>query len=381
MSTSTKHKSLYDVYHPWDIAFESASGSIVTDETGKSYLDFYGGHGVISIGHNHPVWKKGILEQLNSISYYSNAITIRQQEEVAVTLERVSGLSDYRLFLCNSGAEANENALKVAAFQTGRSKVLAFEKAFHGRTVGALAVTDNPKITSPYGKILDQIKIKLNDEEALVRELSTMNYAAVIIEGIQGVAGVFESSTGFWRKLRETCTSTGTLLIVDEIQSGCGRTGSFCAFQKQDIRPDLITMAKGIGHGFPVAAVLIDSKIEPEKGQLGTTFGGNYLACAAMKAVLETLEKENLMNHSLHLGEWLKAQIAAIDQVKEVRGCGLMIGIETSVKANELQQLLLERGIVTGNSTCPFTLRILPPLNITQQEAAHFVSVLKDILT
>ena len=366
---------LYDVYHPWELAFHSAEGATLTDENGKTYLDCYGGHGVISIGHNHPIWKKALTQQLNTISYYSNAVKIRQQEEVAEVLERVSGLTDYRLFLCNSGAEANENAMKIASFETGRSKVLAFEKAFHGRTAGAIAVTDNPNIVAPFGKSLNQTKIALNDGEALVRELSTNEYAAVIIEGIQGVAGVFEGNTAFWKKLRELCDSTGTKLIADEIQSGCGRTGDFFAFQYHQVRADIITMAKGIGNGFPVAAVLIDSKLEPKKGQLGTTFGGSYLACAAVKSVLETIEQENLLENSKTIGTWLKENLSAINGVEEVRGRGLMLGIKTKVKATELQQLLINEGVVAGNSTCPFTLRILPPLNITQEQAEQFIQV------
>ncbi len=371
---------LYDVYHPWDISFVSANGAQVTDTNGKNYLDCYGGHGVISIGHNHPDWKNVLSEQLNTISYYSNAIKIEQQEELAEILERVSGLKDYRLFLCNSGAEANENAMKVAAFQTRRSKILSFEKAFHGRTAGAIAVTDNPNIVAPFGKSLDQMKIAFNDEQALIRELSSNEYAAVIIEGIQGVAGVFEASTAFWKKLRDVCDETGTLLIADEIQSGCGRTGTFCAFQQHEVRADLITMAKGIGNGFPVAAVLIDNKIEPKKGQLGTTFGGSYLACAAMKAVLETIESDGLILHAKELGEWLTKELSTLSGVEEVRGRGLMIGIKTALKATDLQQLLLAKGIVSGNSTCPNTLRILPPLNISKNELVNFLKTFDSVL-
>lgn len=375
----------FDVYHPWKIELMQGRGSFVTDKNSKKYLDCYGGHGVISIGHNHPVWKLALNERLNSISYYSNAVTISEQEEVAQLLERVSGLTNYQLFLCNSGAESNENALKVASFQTGRSKVLSFSNAFHGRTVGAIAVTDNPNIVAPYGKELDQEKICFGDEEALIKALSTQTYAAVIIEGIQGVAGVFEADTAFWKKLREICTETGTLLVADEIQSGCGRTGTYCAFQQHGIRPDVITMAKGIGNGFPVAAVLIDAAIEPKKGQLGTTFGGSYLACAAMKVVLETIEKDKLMAHAAALGEWLKMELQQVEGVKEVRGRGLMLGIQLACKAITVQQQLLEKGFVTGTSSCPNTLRILPPLNVQQQEMAQFVSVfsatLEQVLT
>ena len=367
---------LYNVYHPWNTSFNKALGTELTDTNGKTYLDLYGGHGVISIGHNHPVWKDALKNQLYQISYYSNAIRINEQEEVAALFERVSGMKNYLLFLCNSGAEANENAMKVASFQAGRSKILSFEKAFHGRTVGAISVTDNPSIVAPFGKELNQKKIAFEDESTLLNELSTKEYAAVIIEGIQGVAGVYEASTNFWKVLRETCDASGTLLIADEIQSGCGRTGDFFAFQHHGIRPDIITMAKGIGNGFPVAAVLLDEKIEAKKGQLGTTFGGSYLACAAVKSVIEVIETENLMQQASQLGHWIQEELKQLPDVEEVRGRGLMIGIKTKIKALELQQVLLNEGIVTGTSTCPFTLRILPPLTISKSELELFLAVL-----
>lgn len=370
----------FDVYHPWKLSFVKANGMKLTDENNNQYLDFYGGHGVISIGHNHPVWTTAIQRRLETISYYSNAIEIKEQQQVASNLEGVSGLLNYQLFMCNSGAEANENAFKVASFHTGRSKILAFEKAFHGRTAGALSVTDNNSIVPAFGDSLNQTKIALNDEEALLHQLSTNEYAAVIIEGIQGVAGIFEATSSFWQLLRETCNATGTLLIADEIQSGCGRTGDFFAFQHHVIRPDIITMAKGIGNGFPVAAVWIDSKISAKKGQLGTTFGGSYLACSAVIAVLQTIHFEELMQNAKTIGNYLIHEISQLETVEEVRGRGLLLGIKTSIKAIELQKLLLEQGIVTGNSTCPFTLRILPPLSITKNEAKIFVERLSKIL-
>ncbi len=380
MKTTAK-SSIYNVYHPWNLSFTKALGTELIDSTGKTYLDLYGGHGVISIGHNHPVWKNALKNQLDQISYYSNAVQITEQEEVAESLEKISGLSNYQLFLCNSGAEANENAMKVASFHTGRSKILSFNQAFHGRTVGAIAVTDNPTIVAPFGEELNQKKIAFEDVTSLIHELSSKEYAAVIIEGIQGVAGVFEASTDFWKKLRETCDTTGTLLIADEIQSGCGRTGKFFAFQHHDIRPDLITMAKGIGNGFPVAGVLIDEKIEPKKGQLGTTFGGSYLACAAMKSVLEVITSENLIDQTSQLGKWISEKLKSFPEVEEVRGRGLMIGIKTTIKASELQQLLLSKGIVTGTSTCPFTLRILPPLTIDSSQLEYFSSTFITLLS
>lgn len=370
----------FDVYHPWKLVLTQATGAKLTDETGKNYLDFYGGHGVISIGHNHPKWKNALTKQLDTISYYSNAVTIRQQEEVSQAFAEVSGLRNYSLFLCNSGAEANENALKLAAFHTGRSKVLAFDGAFHGRTAGALAVTDNPNIVAPFGKNLDQTKVPLNDPEAVLNELSSNSYAAVIIEGIQGVAGVFEGNTDFWKTLKNGCEATGTLLIADEIQSGCGRTGDYFAFQHHTVRPDMITMAKGIGNGFPVAAVLIDEAIPAKKGQLGTTFGGSYLACAALQSVLDELKEGKWIPRAKQLGQQLKGALSNIEGVEEVRGRGLMLGIKTPLKATDLQQLLLAEGIVTGNSTCPNTLRILPPLTITDAEIQAFLNVFEVVL-
>src|SRR6218665_1339585 len=367
---------LYNVYHPWNLFFKKALGTELLDTNGKTYLDLYGGHGVISIGHNHPIWKNALKSQLDQISYYSNAVKILEQEEIAALFEQISGLSNYQLFLCNSGAEANENAMKVASFHTGRNKILSFEKAFHGRTAGAISVTDNPAIVAPFGEELNQKKVAFEDVETLVNELSSKEYAAVIIEGIQEVAGVFEASTDFWQIVRDTCDATGTLLIADEIQSGCGRTGKFFAFQQHDIRPDVVTMATGIGNGFPVAAVLIDEKIEAKKGQLGTTFGGGYLACAAVKSVLEVIESEKLMEQASQLGTWITEKLKAFPEVEEISGRGLMIGIKTSIKAVELQQSLLSKGIVAGTSTCPFTLRILPPLNISKAKLESFLTVL-----
>lgn len=372
--------TVFDVYHPWKIAFKSAVGAQLTDENDATFLDCYGGHGVISIGHNHPRWKAALTHQLDTISYYSNAVQIKQQEEVANKLLEVSGLEDYRLFLCNSGAEANENAIKVASFKTGRAKVLAFSKGFHGRSAGAIALTDNPSIVPPFGQELNQAKLNFEDVDSLKKELETQTYAAVIIEGIQGVAGVFEASTSFWKELRMLCDATGTLLIADEIQSGCGRTGDYFAYQKHGVRADIVTMAKGIGNGFPVAAVLIDNEIEPKKGQLGTTFGGSYLACAAMSAVLDEIKESNLISHSATIGENLRNELVKLSNVTEVRGRGLMLGIATTIKAVDLQQALLKAGVVCGTSSCPMTVRILPPLNITQAEAELFLLKFKNVL-
>lgn len=371
----------FDVYHPWKTAFVKAKGAQLTDEQGKQYLDFYGGHGVISIGHNHPAWTGALAERFETISYYSNAVTIRQQEAVARQFNEVSGLSNYRLFLCNSGAEANENALKIAAFKTGRSKVLAFKGAFHGRTAGAIAVTDNPAIQAPFGKELVQDFIALNDVEALKTALATETYAAVIVEGLQGVAGVFEPTAEMWKTINEYTKATGTLFITDEIQSGCGRTGTYFAFQHWNVQPDIITMAKGIGNGFPVAGLLIQPEIEPVKGQLGTTFGGSYLACAAVSAVLTEIAEQSLMDRAVLLSNELKPKLYALDGVEEIRGRGLMLGIKLNRKAAEIQQLLLHYGVVTGTSSCPYTLRILPPLNITGVEIQRFIAAFETVLT
>jgi acetylornithine aminotransferase len=371
----------FDVYHPWKKVFVNAHGATITDDQGKTYLDFYGGHGVISIGHNHPRWKQALAKQLDSISYYSNAVTIPQQEQVALSLGKISGLTDYSLFLCNSGAEANENALKIASFYTKRNKILAFKGAFHGRTAGAIAVTDNPGIQAPYGSSLLQEFIELDDAQSLQKALETHEYAAVILEGIQGVAGVFEASEEVWNVLAEQCKKTETLLILDEIQSGCGRTGTYFSYQNRAIRPDLITMAKGIGNGFPVAGVLITNEIEPVKGQLGTTFGGSYLACAAMQAVLDELNESSLMHNANETGAYLKQQLQHHPAVLEIKGRGLMIGLRLSVKASEVQTALLEKGIVSGIAACPFTLRLLPPLNITKAEMDQFLAVFEAVLS
>jgi len=370
----------YDVYHPWNLAFVSANGATLMDENGKQFLDFYGGHGVISIGHNHPRWTTALSNQLHKISYYSNAVTIHEQAELAESLGRVSGLNNHDLFLCNSGAEANENALKIASFYTKRSKILAFKGAFHGRTIGALAVTDNPSIRSPYGELLTQDFVDLNDADRLKQLLLTREYAAVIIEGIQGVAGVFEASEAVWNVLKTTCQKTETLLIADEIQSGCGRTGTYFAFQQWNIIPDLVTMAKGIGNGFPVAGVLVHQKIPAIKGQLGTTFGGSYLACAAMKAVLDELEQSQWMKKATESGELLKNKLLEINGVEVIRGRGLMLGIRLNQQAIIIQEQLLLAGIVTGSSACPFTLRLLPPLTIKQEEIEQFLTIFEAVL-
>lgn len=373
--------NVFDVYHPWDVRFVHGSGAIVTDDSGKKYLDFYGGHGVISIGHNHTTWANALTERLGRISYYSNAITITEQEAVAVQLNRLAGLENYRLFLCNSGAEANENALKLASFRTGRSKVLAFKGAFHGRTAGAVAVTDNPVIRPEFGREIVQEFMDLDDAEAVKNALLSEKYAAVIVEGIQGVSGVFEPTHDVWKVLDEWCPRTGTVFIADEVQSGCGRTGHWFAHQFHEVKPDIVTMAKGIGNGFPVAGLVVQPAILPVKGQLGTTFGGSYLACAAMQAVASVIESENLLQAAKELGAELKLKLCAIEGVKTVRGRGLMLGIELEIPAVEVQELLRNYGVIAGVSSCKYTLRILPPLNITREEIGQFLHTFRTVMS
>lgn len=371
----------FDVYQPWKISFEKASGTQLFDADKQRYTDLYGGHGVISIGHNHPTWVQGLKACFEQISYYSNAVTITEQTAVADLFQTLSGLKDYRLFLCNSGAEANENAFKIASFQTGRSKVLAFKGAFHGRTAGALAVTDNPNIQAPFGRQWVQDFVDLSDAEGVKRALESEEYAAVIVEGIQGVAGVFEVSEDVRTILRSSCKATGTLLILDEIQSGCGRTGDFFAFQQWDVQPDLVTMAKGIGNGFPVAGVLVHPAIEPVVGQLGTTFGGSYMACAAVRAVLSELQTNHWMSAAKQQEQLIRSMLTDVAGIKRIKGRGLMLGLELETPAKAVQQQLLEMGFITGTAACPFTLRILPPLSITAGELSAFAVALKKVVS
>jgi len=372
---------LFDVYSLLNIEPVEAKGVYLRDKKGEKYLDFYGGHAVISIGHGHPVYVDKITTQLNRIGFYSNAVVNPLQVELARRFGEVSGDEDYHLFLCNSGAEANENALKLASFVTGRVKVLAFKGAFHGRTSAAVAVTDNPAIQAPLNQCHPVTFIALNDEEALQKELSTSTYAAVIVEGIQGVGGVRVPEPAFLRSMREYCNRSGTLMIVDEVQSGCGRTGKFFAHQHAGVQPDIITMAKGIGNGFPVAGLFIAPKVKAEKGMLGTTFGGSHLACAAVLAVLEVIEQECLESNAAALGKYLMHELKKVPGVKEVRGIGLMIGVETAFPQSEVRRLLTaEWHIMTGYSG-PDTLRLLPPLVITRRECDEFLKGFREVMS
>ena len=371
---------LFNVYPLFNINIVKGEGYKVWDESGIEYLDFYGGHAVISIGHSHPHYIKMINSQLNQLGFYSNSVINRLQQEFAVRLGRVCGYENYSLFLINSGAEANENALKLASFHTGRKRVLAFKKAFHGRTSLAVEATDNPNITAPINNNSIVTHLPFNDIEAFRQELLKEDVCAVIIEPIQGVGGIQIVSDKFLQALRELCTQTGTILIMDEIQSGYGRSGRFFAHQFANIKADLITVAKGIGNGFPMAGVLINPMFQPKYGQLGTTFGGNHLACSAALAVLDVMEDENLVKNAASVGDYLLSELATIEDIKDVRGRGLLIGIEFDYPVKELRRrLLLEEHIFTGASGNN-VLRLLPPLCITKEAAKEFITRLRKVL-
>lgn len=368
---------LFDVYSLYDIEPVRGKGNYVYTADGTPYLDFYGGHAVISIGHSHPRYVDAVSRQVSQLAFYSNSVKNTLQQRLADLLGEISGYDDYQLFLANSGAEANENAIKLASFATGRRRILAFDKAFHGRTSAAVAATDNPRIQAPVNKTDNIVFSPLNDIEAATRLLESQEFAAVIIEGIQGVAGIRMVDNDFLRRLSEVAAATGTLLIADEIQSGYGRTGKFFAHQHAGIRPDIITSAKGIANGFPMSAVLVSPEIRPEKGMLGTTFGGNHLACAAAIAVLEIIRDENLVENAARTGERLIARLRSIPEIKEVRGRGLMIGMEIDGDASELRRKLLFGNHVFTGGAGIHTVRLLPPLTITDGEADIFIERLK----
>lgn len=373
--------NLFDVYSLYDIEPVRGKGSHVFTADGTDYLDLYGGHAVISIGHAHPDYVKAVSEQVAKLGFYSNSVQNSLQERLAEKLGRASGYPDYSLFLCNSGAEANENAVKLASFTTGRKKVLAFGKAFHGRTSGAVALTDNPAIRAPFNQTDAVDFVALNDIEAMRHALAGKEYAAVIVEGIQGVSGIHEPSAEFLQALSDECKATGTLLILDEIQSGYGRTGRFFAHQHAGIRPDIITCAKGIANGFPAAAVLISPEIPAKKGMLGTTFGGNHLACAAAIAVLDVMERERLVENAAKVGERLISELRKMPKVKDVRGRGLMIGMEVEgFTGSELRRkLLFERHVFTGGAG-QYTVRLLPALSLSMDEADAFLKAFKETI-
>ena len=371
---------LFDVYSLYDIEPTYGKGNYVYTEDGTEYLDLYGGHAVISVGHAHPHYVKAVSEQVAKLGFYSNSVENSLQEKFAEKLGKASGYEDYSLFLCNSGAEANENAIKLASFHSGKAKILAFGKAFHGRTSGAVAATDNPKIVAPFNRTENVEFVPLNDIEAVKAKLATGEFCAVLIEGIQGVAGIHCPDNEFLRQLREVTLEYNVSLILDEIQSGYGRTGDFFAHQHAGIRPDIITSAKGIANGFPMGAVLIAPHFEAKKGMLGTTFGGNHLACAAGIAVLEIFEQENLVANAREVGAYLIEELKKIPQLKEVRGRGLMIGMEIEGSASEMRlRLLKEYHIFTGGAGIS-TVRLLPALTITRKEADKFLDAFKKLL-
>lgn len=366
--------NLFDVYPLFNINLVKGEGSHVWDDKGEKYLDFYGGHAVISIGHSHPHYVKSITQQLHKIGFYSNSVIITLQQELANKLGALSGYHNYNLFLCNSGAEANENAFKLASFHTGKKKIISFTKSFHGRTSAAVAATDDKTIIAPINETNNFILGEWNNEDALETIFKENDIAAVIIEGVQGVGGINVPSTCFLQKIRALCHAFNALLICDEIQSGYGRTGKFFAHQFANIEADLITVAKGMGNGFPIAGVLIHPNIKAKHGLLGTTFGGNYLACTAAIAVLDVIEKENLIDNATQLGNYLITALQKNEGIKEVRGMGLMIGIELHTPSTPLRnQLLDEFHIFTGSSSNKNTIRILPPLTITKNEVDEFL--------
>ena len=372
--------NLFNVYPLFDIEIAKGIGCRTYDTHGIEYLDLYGGHAVISIGHSHPFYVQKLTQQLEKLVFYSNSVQNKLQVELAGKLGKLSGYEDYSLFLVNSGAEANENALKLASFHNGRSKVIAFNKSFHGRTSAAVRTTDNPKIVAPINKGFDVEFHALEDIDSVKASLKNNDVCAVIIEGIQGIGGIKTPTPAFLQALSAECKASGTILILDEVQSGYGRSGKFFAHQYANIRPDLITVAKGMGNGFPIGGLLISPMFEASHGLLGTTFGGSHLACVAGIAVLDVMKAEHLMENALKVGEYLIQELKNISQIKEVRGCGLMIGIEFEEPIKEIRtKLLFEKKIFTG-VTGTHTIRLLPPLCLSKQDADLFLTNLKSVI-
>ena len=374
--------NILPVYSLFDVEPIRANGNYVIAEDGTKYLDLYGGHAVISIGHSHPHYVKRITEQINKIGFYSNSVPIGIQKELAEKLGELSGYPDWNLFLCNSGAEANENALKMASAYNGRKKILVFEKGFHGRTSLAVAASDNPNILFPVNEGAEIVRLKLEDFKGVEEALKQEEECAVLIEGIQGISGIHAPTPEFLKHIRTLCDQTNTVLILDEIQSGFGRTGKFFAHQHSGVEPDIISMAKGMGNGFPVGGIITNPKFEVTFGMLGTTFGGNHLACAASLAVLEVMEKENLIKHAEEMGKYLMEELKRLPKVKEVRGAGLMIGVEFEFEIAEMRKALLyKHHIFTGSSSDKNTLRLLPALGIGKRETEDFLKAIKEELS
>ncbi len=372
--------NLFDVYSLFDVTPVKAKGCTVWDDKGQEYLDLYGGHAVISVGHTHPHYVEALTEQLNKIGFYSNSVRNPLQEELARRIGEVSGYEDYSLFLDNSGAESNENAAKLASFATGKDRIIAFRHSFHGRTSGAVALTDNPAIVSPFNAHHRVTFVDLNDGDAVLDELGKGGVAAVIIEGIQGCGGINLPTAGFMQALRRMCDQYKAALILDEVQSGYGRTGKFFAHQWAGIKPDIITMGKGIANGFPCGGILISPRFQARKGMLGTTFGGNYLACAGALAVLDIIEKEGLMANALAVGDYIKESLPKSDRIKEVRGKGLMLGIEFNEPVAPLRQALLyDKHIFTGVAGQNM-IRLLAPLCLTKAEADRFLTAFQEVI-
>ncbi len=373
-----KHMKLFDVYPLYNITPVSAKGIVVTDDKGQEYLDFYGGHAVISIGHSHPHYVKRIKDQLGKIGFYSNAVQNPLQEELATKLGILSGCEDYNLFMCNSGAEANENALKLASFHNGKSRVIAFRNSFHGRTSAAVAATDDEKINAPLNKQQNVTFLQFEDIESFTSEIKKLDVCAVILEAVQGVGGLDEPSTKFYQQITQLCKEYKVVLIADEVQSGYGRTGMFFGFQHHGIQPDIISIAKGMGNGFPVGGILIHEDIKASYGLLGTTFGGNHLACAASLAVLEVIEKEKLIANAFELGTYFKEKAALITQVKRIKGRGLMLGLEFDFEVADIRKrLIYDQHVFTGGAKDKHVLRVLPALNITKAHLDLFFEALK----
>jgi acetylornithine/N-succinyldiaminopimelate aminotransferase len=371
---------LFDVYPINNISIVKAKGSYIWDDKGQQYLDFYGGHAVISIGHTHPHYVKRITEQLEKVGFYSNSVRIPLQEELAEKLGKMSGKEDYQLFLCNSGAEANENALKLASFFNGRKKVIAFKKSFHGRTSLAVAVTDNPAIAAPVNQTDKVIFLPFNDENALEACFRAQGneISSVIIEGIQGVGGIHEASSSFLQKISSLCKQYQSIYIADSIQCGYGRSGKFFSHDYAGVSADIYTMAKGMGNGFPVAGIIISPQLQPKHGMLGTTFGGNHLACAAALAVLEVMEAEDLIQNALQMGEYIQSGLQKIPKLENIRGKGLMIGFDVPEELKDLRKnLLFNQHIFTGEAK-PNTIRLLPSLTLRRKDADEFLEAIEE---